>query len=82
MGSDKSTGAGGSDDTTAPEPAGAPAAPAAPGRERKPPRDRRHGAGMLIRPHAGAETRVKSGHRADAPSLPADPDTSEDDKKG
>lgn len=35
-----------------------------------PPRDRKHGAGMLIRPHAGAETRVKSGKRAEAPTMP------------
>jgi hypothetical protein len=36
----------------------------------RPSRDRKHGAGMLIRPHAGAETRVKSGKRAEAPTVP------------
>ncbi|MET0936929.1 MAG: hypothetical protein ABWX83_13115 [Luteibacter sp.] len=38
------------------------------GAKPRPPRDRRHGLGTLIRPHGGAETRVKSGKRAEAPS--------------
>ena len=36
-----------------------------PGKPRTPRRDGRPGSGLLIRPHAGAETRVKSGGRAE-----------------
>jgi hypothetical protein len=35
-----------------------------PGKPRAPRRDGRPGSGLLIRPHVGAETRVKSGGRA------------------
>ena len=35
-----------------------------PGKPRTPRRDGRPGSGLLIRPHVGAETRVKSGGRA------------------
>lgn len=36
-----------------------------PGKSRTPRRDGRPGSGLLIRPHVGAETRVKSGGRAE-----------------
>jgi len=39
-----------------------------PGKPRTPRRDGRPGSGLLIRPHAGAETRVKSGGRAERTS--------------
>ena len=39
-----------------------------PGKTRTPRRDGRPGSGLLIRPHVGAETRVKSGGRAERSS--------------
>ena len=45
-----------------------------PGKPRTPRRDGRPGSGLLIRPHAGAETRVKSGGRAEHASATDDVD--------
>jgi hypothetical protein len=41
-----------------------------PGKPKRPRRDGRPGSGLLIRPHVGAETRVKSGGRAERDSEP------------
>lgn len=43
-----------------------------PGKTRTPRRDSRPGSGLLIRPHVGAETRVKSGGRAGHPAAADD----------
>jgi len=43
-----------------------------PGKTRTPRRDGRPGSGLLIRPHVGAETRVKSGGRAERVPAPDD----------
>ena len=43
-----------------------------PGKTRTPRRDGRPGSGLLIRPHVGAETRVKSGGRAERAPTPDD----------
>jgi hypothetical protein len=56
-----------------------------PGKTRTPRRDGRPGSGLLIRPHVGAETRVKSGGRAERATVTDESvlsDTSDDARSG